>query len=65
MVIAIAHWVGSIVLSARLLIAPTVEAFKWYWLVTSLLVASVVVDLIITISMLYYLISQRKNALKR
>lgn len=65
MVIAIAHWVGSIVLSARLLIAPTVEAFKWYWLVTSLLVASVVVDLIITVSMLYYLISQRKNALKR
>ncbi|KIK05424.1 hypothetical protein K443DRAFT_641211 [Laccaria amethystina LaAM-08-1] len=64
-VIAVAHWVGSIVLSARLLIAPTREAFKWYWLVTTLLISSVVVDLIITVSMLYYLISQRKNALKR
>ncbi|EDR01492.1 uncharacterized protein LACBIDRAFT_310909 [Laccaria bicolor S238N-H82] len=65
MAIAVAHWVGSIVLSARLLIAPTMGAFKWYWLVTCLLVASVVVDLIITVSMLYYLINQRKNALKR
>jgi hypothetical protein len=65
MVIAVAHWVGSIVLSARLLIAPTREAFKWYWLVTTLLISSVVVDLIITVSMLYYLINQRKNALKR
>lgn len=65
MAIAIAHWVGSIVLSVRLLIAPTMEAFKWYWLVTTLLVASVVVDLIITVSMLYYFTNQRKNALKR
>jgi hypothetical protein len=65
MVIAVAHWAGSIVLSARLLIAPTREAFKWYWLVTTLLVSSVVVDLIITVSMLYYLINQRRNVLKR
>ncbi|KAF9043376.1 hypothetical protein BJ165DRAFT_1529415 [Panaeolus papilionaceus] len=59
--------VGGIVLSVAAVRSTSIDIYrvKWKWLIVLLLVSGTLVDVIITIAMLYYLCSARSRAMTR
>ena len=66
-VVSISRFIGSVAAGIEAFLSPSIAHFaiRWGWLVTAVLVSSAFVDVVIAVSLCYFLITHRDNTAAR